>query len=92
MRAVVVMLVACGSSAVPTPGPVAGPETLAFHLREGAVDNYFYRRGPVAAHLLVTSGTTARILVAFPAGNEGVGLWFEPTAEATQIAVSGPLA
>jgi hypothetical protein len=91
MRAVVVVvLVACGTPAVPTPVRVAGPETLAFHLREGAIDNYFYRRGPVAAHLVVTSGTAPRILVAFPAGNEGVGLWFEPTTEPTEITVSGP--
>jgi len=91
MRAFVVVLVACGTPTVPTPGPVATPETLAFHLREGSIDNYFYRRGPVAAHLLVTSGKAARILVAFPAGNEGVGLWFEPTTEPTEIAVAGLL-
>ena len=32
--------------------------------------------GPVAAHLLLRSGLDPRILVAFPAGNSGVGLWF----------------
>ncbi|HEV8237033.1 MAG TPA: hypothetical protein VGP84_20620, partial [Gemmatimonadaceae bacterium] len=36
--------------------------------------------GPVAAHLLLRSGTEPRILVAFPAGNSGVGLWFEKTS------------
>ncbi len=87
MRAVLVVLVACGTPAVPTP---AVPETLAFHVREGTIDNYFYRRGPVAAHLVVTSGKTPRIVVAFPAGNEGVGLWFEPSEPAT-ITVTGPL-
>jgi hypothetical protein len=30
----------------------------------------------VAAHLLLRSGEQPRILVAFPAGNSGVGLWF----------------
>ncbi len=54
---------------------------LAFRIDEGQIINAFYRRGPVAAHLLLRSGDRARILVAFPAGNSGVGVWFEPTAE-----------
>ena len=39
------------------------------------------REGPAAAHLLLRSGHEPRILVAFPAGNSGVGLWFERTAK-----------
>lgn len=31
----------------------------------------------MASHLLLRSGTEPRILVAFPAGNSGVGLWFK---------------
>ncbi|MFZ0550705.1 MAG: hypothetical protein WAM21_07840, partial [Steroidobacteraceae bacterium] len=59
--------------------PVAArstPPPLTFQVREGRILNYFLRQGPVAAHLLLRSGPTPRILVAFPAGNSGVGLWF----------------
>src|SRR5690348_16508810 len=71
-------LVACFvlSSAYSAPQP-----PLAFHIDEGLNANYFLREGPVAAHLLLRSGTEPRILVAFPAGNGGIGLWFESTAK-----------
>jgi hypothetical protein len=49
---------------------------LAFDVSEGSNLNSFLREGPVAAHLLLRSGLDPRILVAFPAGNSGVGLWF----------------
>jgi len=57
-----------------------GARTLAFRIDEGRNINSFLRDGPVAAHLLLRSGTEPRILVAFPAGNSGVGLWFEKTS------------
>ncbi len=53
---------------------------LAFRIDEGHNINSFLRDGPVAAHLLLRSGTEPRILVAFPAGNSGVGVWFESTS------------
>ncbi len=59
---------------------LAEPE-LAFRIDEGRNLNSFVRDGPVAAHLLLRSGTKPRILIAFPAGNSGVGLWFEQTAQ-----------
>ncbi|HEY5288468.1 MAG TPA: hypothetical protein VIJ59_00405, partial [Caulobacteraceae bacterium] len=49
---------------------------MRFNKTEGRFLNAFYRRGPVAAHLLLRSGNDPRILVAFPAGDSGVGLWF----------------
>ena len=49
---------------------------LSFGASEGLNLNSFLREGPVAAHLLLRSGPDPRILVAFPAGNSGVGLWF----------------
>ena len=58
----------------------AATRGLSFHIEEGANTNYFLRDGPVASHLLLRSGTQPRVLVAFPAGNSGVGLWFEKTA------------
>jgi hypothetical protein len=53
---------------------------LTFQVREGRILNYFLRQGPVAAHLLLRSGPAPRILIAFPAGNSGVGLWFAHAA------------
>jgi hypothetical protein len=54
----------------------ATPPRLAFDVDEGRNLNSFLREGPVAAHLVLRSGLEPRILVAFPAGNSGVGLWF----------------
>jgi hypothetical protein len=65
--------------AVPTSHAEPAPATLAFRIDEGRNINSFLRAGPVAAHLLLRQGAEPRILVAFPAGNGGVGLWFEQT-------------
>ena len=62
--------------------PRTAPATpLAFRIDEGHNINSFLREGPVAAHLVLRSGIEPRILVAFPAGNSGAGLWFATTAE-----------
>ena len=45
--------------------------------REGLNLNAFVQDGPVAAHVVLRDGRDPRIIVAFPAGNSGVGLWFE---------------
>lgn len=58
---------------------LAAPD-LAYQLTEGQNLNAFVRDDIVAAHLLLRNGLDPRVLVAFPAGNSGVGLWFEPTA------------
>ena len=58
------------------PPALAASSQLAFQVREGRILNYFLRQGPVAAHLVLRSGPQPRILIAFPAGNSGVGLWF----------------
>ncbi len=52
---------------------------LQFRITEGNIENAFFQDGSVAAHLLLSSGEKPRVLVAFPAGNSGAGLWFEPT-------------
>ena len=57
----------------------AGP--LQYEVQEGLNDNAFLQQGKVAAHLLLRSGNSPRILVAFPAGNSGVGLWFADTPQ-----------
>jgi hypothetical protein len=73
------MLVGVGI-AVMTPLPGMGDtgteQRLQFDVDEGLNLNSFLREGPVAAHLLLRSGLDPRVLVAFPAGKSGVGLWF----------------
>ncbi len=64
-----------GSAAVSANRPV-----LEFRIDEGRNLNSFVRDGPVAAHLWLRAGIEPRLLVVFPAGNSGVGLWFEKTA------------
>ena len=59
---------------------------LQFQVTEGRVLNAFHRRGDVAAHLLLSSGSKPRVLVAFPAGNSGAGVWFEDTDAPVQWA------
>ena len=49
-----------------------------YDLREGLNLNSFVRSGPVAAHVVLRSGKQPRLLVAFPAGNSGVAVWFQP--------------
>ncbi len=66
-------------AAMPTAHAATAPATLAFRIDEGRNINSFLRTGQVAAHLLLRQGAEPRILVAFPAGNSGVGLWFEQT-------------
>lgn len=68
-------LLAVQALAADRPAPHA-PE-LAYTVTEGQNLNAFVRDGTVAAHLVLRSGVDPRILVAFPAGNSGVGLWFE---------------
>jgi glycogen debranching enzyme len=65
-------LLAAATAAAPQP---AQPR-LDFEVQEGLNINRFVREGNIAAHLLLRSGTDPRILIAFPAGNSGVGLWF----------------
>jgi hypothetical protein len=68
----------------------AAPPRLAFAVEIGANGNHFLREGPVAAHLVLRSGTRPRILLAFPAGNSGVGLWFASTSTPVRFALEGP--
>ncbi len=71
------VLLVCVSGAVAAPPDAE----LAFRIDEGHNLNSFVREGPVAAHLLLRSGNEPRILVAFPAGNSGAGLWFAKTTQ-----------
>jgi hypothetical protein len=78
LRSAIMIGVVGTLSLTPLPGtgdPASG-QRLSFDVAEGLNLNSFLREGPVAAHLLLRSGSDPRILIAFPAGNSGVGLWF----------------
>jgi glycogen debranching enzyme len=60
------------------------PTALRFSVPQGGVLNEFYRDGPAAAHLVLTSGSAPRLVIAFPAGNSGAAIWL--------MAKSAPLA
>jgi hypothetical protein len=60
-------------------------EVLAFGVHEGNMRNYFHRQGPTAVHLLARSGADPRIIAAFPANNQGIGLWFARGDASTQL-------
>src|SRR5437762_6850193 len=70
------------------PQPTAPRRDVA--VQEGLNLNRFAREGNVAAHLLLRSGTDPRILIAFPAGNSGVGLWFVHHADRASFRLRGP--
>ena len=79
--------------AVAPPAAAADPaseQRLSFDVDEGLNLNSFLRDGPVAAHLLLRSGSDPRILIAFPAGNSGVGLWFSHGAPVTWELIGRP--
>lgn len=78
----------CGLFAV-SPAIAAETPPLEFRIVEGDVLNVFYRQGPTAAHLLLSGGRHPRVLVAFPAGNSGVGLWFEDAATPLRWTLDG---
>lgn len=67
-------------ASVPSAAAADDATPLQFRIEEGRTLNAFYRKDAVAAHLLLSSGERPRVLVAFPAGNSGVGLWFEDAA------------
>jgi hypothetical protein len=70
LAATVAAMPLCGLS------ETASAPNLSFDVNEGGSLNSFLRVGPIAAHLVLRSGSDPRLMVAFPAGNSGVGLWF----------------
>lgn len=66
----------------------APPPDQGFAVHEGLNSNEFVRDGKVAAHMLLRAGVDPRIIVAFPAGNSGVGVWFSRLATAADWTVT----
>ena len=81
-RAACVLVIAAGAARAAAP--------LDFEVDDALNLNRFVRSGPVAAHLLLRGGAEPRILVAFPAGDSGVGLWFDTGAQAGGWKLAGP--
>ena len=75
----------------PVPAVALEPATprLDFQVDEGLNTNRLFREGAVAAHLVLRSGRDPRILIAFPAGNSGVGVWFVHRSEAVRWTLRG---
>jgi hypothetical protein len=65
-------------------GAAAREANLSYSITEGRNLNLLYRDGPVAAHIVARAGTAPRLLVVFPAGNSGAGLWFKPLQTAAE--------
>ncbi|MEJ8795193.1 hypothetical protein WKR88_02760 [Trinickia caryophylli] len=84
-------MAACSGGSGSDSGQNSGA-VLAFQMDSGGQTNAFYRQGNVSAHLLMRSSTKPRLLVIFPAGNSGTGLWFEDTAQAVSWSLDAPLA
>ncbi len=82
-------LFAHAGAPAPAPAPkAAAAELLRFDIAEPGVENHFYRRGGVAAHLLASSGPSPRLIVAFPAGNTGMGLWFKADGKPASLGLA----
>jgi hypothetical protein len=75
-RPLAVLLCAAACCPLATAGGAAH-RPLRFSVRQGRFFNAFLRQGPVAGDLVLRSGPHPRILMAFPAGDSGVGLWFK---------------
>lgn len=87
LRSILLLALACGSALGARTTPRA---EAAFVQKEGLNLNSFVRKGPVAAHIVLRSGSDPRLIVAFPAGNSGVGLWFDPVQGAPQWTIPAP--
>lgn len=72
------------------PTPPSPQPRLDFQVQEGLNLNRLVREGSVAAHLLLRAGSQPRILVAFPAGDSGVGVWFEQRSGGGGWTLQGP--
>jgi hypothetical protein len=83
------MMLLLATAALPTAANADPEARLSFDVNEGPNLNSFLREGPVAAHLLLRAGQDARILIAFPAGNSGVGLWFSHGAHPVKWVLQG---
>ncbi|MCU0988447.1 MAG: hypothetical protein MUE63_02380, partial [Xanthomonadales bacterium] len=86
MNTLIAAAFACALAALPVQA-----EPLRFSITEGQGENLFLLDGPVAGHLLLSSGKTPRLIAAFPAGNSGGGLFFAPGDAPVRWSATAPL-
>lgn len=77
VRMRIALLAIAAAAAIEGCAPGAPKPELRFSIIDGRIQNDFIREGPVAAHVVLKSGGAPRLIVAFPAGNSGVGVWFD---------------
>ena len=66
------------SASVPSAAPAGEQNSQTFQIREGNNDNLFFKNQDVAAHAVVTGrGPKPRLVIGFPAGDSGIGVWFK---------------
>jgi hypothetical protein len=71
------------------PAALADTARLDYQVDEGQNINRFVRADGVAAHLVLRSGSDPRILIAFPAGDSGAGVWFMHRPEEVRWRLTG---
>src|ERR1700758_380699 len=76
MNAAAMSAIAGLLATVPAAALEPTPARLDYQVEEGLNINRLLREDGVAAHLVLRSGSDPRILIAFPAGDSGVGVWF----------------
>lgn len=84
------ILAGVGLLALAVPAFAAGGGMRTAARREGLNLNSFVQQGPVAAHVVLRSGNDPRLIVAFPAGNSGVGLWFAHLPQGAEWSLPTP--
>jgi hypothetical protein len=84
------MLTAWSLATVPVAAEEPAAARLDYQVEIGLNINRLVREGAVAAHLVLRSGTDPRILLAFPAGDSGVGVWFAHRSTPVKWTLDGP--
>jgi len=75
------------SPAIPPSAPQSS-DILQFDITEPGVEHHFYRHERIAAHLQANHGARPRLIVAFPAGNTGMGVWFESAGKPAALGIA----
>ena len=83
-------IVSVAAATIPQPAAHPSAAVLSFRIDDGLNTNSFLRQGTVAAHLVLRSGREPRILVAFPAGDSAVGLWFARSSRPVTWTLTSP--
>ena len=71
----------CSCSGLHYARPEQPDAGLQFFITEGQSRNHFIRRDGISAHLNLRTEPAPRLVVAFPAGNSGAGLFFRPLTD-----------